>query len=99
MTTITQPSLNHRATTESLLAATLAAVMLLVVLVWAQTWSAGTASAPATDLPIPTAQAQVAPPRPVQQPAPTTIPDAAAAPTPQAQIAPPQPTQQTTPTT
>lgn len=106
MTTITQPTLSHRATTESFLAAAFAAVLLFVVLAWAQTWSVRPVnSAPLGDLPAPTAQAQVAPPRPAQQPTATDAPDAAtrvpnAAPTPtsQAQIAAPQRLQQPAPT-
>jgi len=97
MTTLTHPTLNPRAATESFVAATSAAVTLLILLIWSM--GALTAGSPTQvgDSPRPSPQAQAAPRQSVQQVAPTNDSRVAPVPSPKAQMAPPKPVQQDNP--
>lgn len=98
MTTLTHPKLTFRAGVNSFLAATLAAVALLVLFFWLMTGVTSATSDPGSDIPVPRPRAQVAPQPAQQAPVPIDHGSSAPVPNPRAQVSPPRPSRQATPT-
>lgn len=97
MTTLAHPTLTHRARTQTFLAATLAAIALLILLVWAMSTLVDAAQFTSSSAPRPNPQAQAAPPKPGPPVNSNDHVTDAHAPNPQAQI-PPQPAPHTSDT-
>jgi len=94
MTTLAHPALTHRGRTQTFLTATLAALALLILLVWALSTIVDAAHFTSGSTTRPNPQAQTAPPKPGPPISSDDHARDAHAPNPQAQI-PPQPARQT----